>query len=291
MSKSKTDAKTKPKDPKLASPSLSIKLYTLIVERRKVMEPRVKSTTVAMKPEVRWEEDPSVIPPPKDILAMLKAIPYAPKSETEITAGFTSVTPGKANDGVVNAEFAARYPVSLLTYSPEGELVKKTYIVVDTAKVKIKTDRGIIEVRGSERTARRFGREFRRALRQAIPLQEYRVRLPPLNLNGGSRKIYTQATEISSVLVSGLSKGNLSQIEFKGQAIQAEGEVGLYERKFGGHIARFRGKFPYPSGATFTTSVNTDSGTALIYRGESDRIIEKDINYIVSLLEEAALGS
>ncbi|MHA1575984.1 MAG: hypothetical protein ACTSU3_01355, partial [Candidatus Thorarchaeota archaeon] len=108
-----------------------------------------------------------------------------------------------------------------------------------------------------------------------------------LNLNGGTKKVYEKASEVSSVLLTGVEKGNLSRAEFHGTSIAGEDDILMYTRRYKGEISRFRGTFKYPSGAILTTVVNATSGSLMIYRS-GDGIKERDVNYIVKLMEDAA---
>jgi len=154
------------------------------------------------------------------------------------------------------------------------------YISVNKAEVLIKTGKGTVEVRGSERVARKF---------RMLMEEHTGARLTPLNLNtDGVKAIYGEATDIASVTLSGVERGNLTQAEFRGISIKNEAEIGLYTRKYRGEISRFRGTFPYPSGAQHTTTVNAELGSLMIYRS-GEGITEKDLNWIVALIEDAAL--
>ncbi len=213
---------------------------------------------------------------PTKLAATFRNMPYSP-SKDEITAGFTEV---KASGKVVRGEFVAGFRVPVLSYDAEGNLTPVHYVSVDRGTVLVKLDRGTVEVRGSER----ISRKFRRILEDTTG-----AKLSPLNLNGGTKKLYTQAAEIDAVLLTGVEKGNLTQAEFRGLGIQNEEEIGLYTRRYKGSISRFRGTFPYPSGAFLTTTVNADAGSLIVYRS-GDGILEKDLEWIVDLMEEAALA-
>ncbi len=210
------------------------------------------------------------------IANLLRAHLYKPKGKKDLSAGFVDV---KAKGKHVNAEFVAGFRVRVLTYNKDGELTPVHYVSYDRAQVIIKTDRGTIEVRGSERIARKFRRMYEEITGAS---------LSPLNLNGGTQRLYSQAKNIDSVLLTGIQKGNLSQLEFRGHSIQTEAEIGLYARKYKGEITRFRGTFAYPSGAFLTTTINAEQGSLMVYKS-GDGILEKDLTWIVDLMEEAAL--
>lgn len=206
----------------------------------------------------------------------LKSVPYSPKKKKDIAAGFSSV---KASGQSVVGELVAGFRVPVLSYDKEGNLTPVHYISIDRGTAIIKLDKGTVEVRGSERIARKF---------KKILEEQTGVELSPLNLNGGTRKLYEAAAEISSVLLTGVDKGNLTAAEFKGTGIQTEEEIGLYTRRYKGAISRFRGTFPYPSGAYLTTAVNAESGSLIVYKS-GDGILEKDLSWIIDLMESAAV--
>lgn len=208
--------------------------------------------------------------------ALLKENPYTPGKKDSLNAGFGTV---KSKGKTISAEFFSDFRVQVLTYKPDGSLASEPVTSVDRAQVLIKLDKNVLEIRGAERTARRFLHRFEE-------LTE--VSTAPLNLDGGAKKLYDSAAEISSVLFSGLEKGNLSQVELKGKGIQTEDEIALYTRRYKGEINRFRGSFAYPSGAFLTTSINAQAGSFVVYKS-GDGILEKDLSWIVELMEDAAL--
>ena len=214
---------------------------------------------------------------PGKLASALKAIPYAPKKKKELSSGFVKAT---AKEQTVIAEFVASFRVPVLSYDADGNLTPVHYIGVDKGTALIKLDRGTIEVRGSERVARKF---------ISILDDVTGAKITTLNLNGGTKKLYDKAAEITSVLLAGLEKGGLSKAEFHGKGIAGEDDILMYTRRYKGEISRFRGSFGYPSGAFLTTVINANSGSIMIYRA-GDGILEKDVNFIVKLMEDAALG-
>lgn len=206
------------------------------------------------------------------IVKAFKQYPYNPKSKTSIVAGFGKVT---SSGEVVAADFVSGFKVQVMTF--EGAPVH--YISVDSGTAIIKLDRGTIEVRGSDRIARKFRGVFEDVVGG---------KLSPLDLNGGTVKLYNSATDVASVLLIGVEKGNITQAEFRGAGIQREEDIGMYQRRYKGQIGRFRGTFAYPSGAFLTTTVNAEAGSLMVYRS-GEGILEKDLNWIVELMEDAAL--
>jgi hypothetical protein len=211
-----------------------------------------------------------------EITKMLGAAPYKPSAKSE-GWGFVGV---KAIGQTVAAEFLAGFRVAVLSYDKEGDLIPVHYMSVDRGEVLIKLERQTVEVRGSERIARKFKSVFE---------EQAGIELSPLNLDGGTKKLYDAASDVASVLLTGVEKGNLTQAEFRGSGIQQEEEIGLYTRRYKGQITRFRGTFPYPSGAFLTTTVNAQAGSLMVYKS-GDGLLEKDLNWIVELMEDAALG-
>ncbi|MFW9910108.1 MAG: hypothetical protein ACFFEF_16245 [Candidatus Thorarchaeota archaeon] len=209
---------------------------------------------------------------PVKLTSTLKEIAYAPKSKNDITSGFASVsTKGK----VVEGEFVAGFRVPVLGF---GEDTPVHYVSIDRGTVFIKLDRGTIEVRGSERIARKAVKTIEEATN---------AKIRQMNLNGGTKKLYDSAADIAAVLLTGVEKGALNQAEFKGTGIQTEEEIGLYTRRYKGTISRFRGTFAYPSGAFLTTVINADAGSLMVYKS-GEGIQERDANWIVELMEDAA---
>ncbi len=213
---------------------------------------------------------------PTKLAKALRDIEYKPSKKNDITSGFTKAT---AKGKTVEGEFVAGFRVPVLTYSADGDLTAQHYVSVDRAHVFIKMDRGTIEIRGSDRVARRFLKTLEDATGATTS---------PLNLNGGTKVLYDSAKDISSVLLTGVEKGNLSKAQFQGEGIQTEEEIGLYTRRYKGEITRFRGKFGYPSGAILTTAVNAEVGSLVVFRS-GDGILEKDVDWIVGMMEDAAV--
>lgn len=211
------------------------------------------------------------------LASALKKIKYSPKSRKDAATGFTKVS---ASGRTVIADLVAGFRVPVLGYDKDGNLTPVHYVSVDKGQAFIKTGKETVEVRGSERIAKRF---------KSLMEDTTGAKLTPLNLNGGTKIIYDAAADIASVLLTGVEKGNLTQAEFRGIGIQNEDEIGLYTRRYKGEITRFRGTFPYPSGAFLTTSVNAEAGSLMIYR-TGEGIYEKDLKWIVELMENAALA-
>ena len=215
---------------------------------------------------------------PAKIASALKAMKYAPKKKKDLATGFTSAT---VKGKTIVADIVAGFRVPVLSYDSDGNLTPVHYVSVDRGTAFVKFDRGTIEVRGSERVARKFIRVM-----EDITGGKF----SSLNLNGGTKKLYDSAADIASVLLTGVEKGNLSRAQFQGTGIQTEEEIGMYTRRYKGSISRFRGTFGYPSGAFLTTVVNAESGSLQVYKS-GDGILEKDVNWIVKMMEDAALGA
>jgi hypothetical protein len=213
---------------------------------------------------------------PTKLAGALKASSYSPKNQSDITSGFGSA---KVSGKDVVADFISGFKVPVFSYSEAGERVAAHYVSVDKATVIVKTEKGKIEVRGSERIATKFTSLFEELTGASVSV---------LSLNGGIKKLYDAATDITAVLLTDVDKGPLTQVEFRGEGIQTEPEVGMYSRRYKGTITRFRGKFSYPfSKALYPTIINGIKGSILIY-GSGDGIPEKDVDWIVDLMETAA---
>jgi hypothetical protein len=215
---------------------------------------------------------------PAKLVATLKERPYAPKKKSDITAGFADV---KAKVKTVRAEFVAGFNVPYLKYDPDGGLTPDYQLSVDKGVAFIKLDKNTLEVRGSGRLASRF---------KGVLEELTGCVLEPLNLNGGTKKLYDRATTVTSVALSELKKeaSTLRQVQFAGDDIKREDEIGLYTRKFDGKINRFRASFKFPSGE-YKTVINADVGSLLLYRG-GEGPYEKDLAWIVALMEDSAPG-
>jgi hypothetical protein len=215
---------------------------------------------------------------PAKLVAALNERPYAPKNKKDITAGFLNA---KAKIKTVRAEFVAGFNVPYLKYDPDGGLTPDYQLSVDKGIVFVKLDRDTVEVRGSGRLASRF---------KGILEDITGGSLEPLNLNGGTKKLYDKATTVTSVALSELKKeaSTLRQVQFAGDDIKREDEIGLYTRKFDGKINRFRASFKFPSGE-YKTVINADVGSLLLYRGGQGPY-EKDLTWIVELMEDSAPG-
>ena len=210
------------------------------------------------------------------LITKLKAIKYAPTTSKskKLGAGFDKV---RVTGKTIHADFMADFRVVVRTHGKEGFSIKP-YHSVDNGSVLMKLDRNIVEVRGSERIARRI---------RSILVSKTGAVIEPLNLNGGAKKLYDMATDIDAVLVTGVEKGNLTQAEFKGQGLQSEEEVGMYTRRYKGEIARFRGRFEYPSPRTsLKTSVNGAAGSIMIWT--SDELSDRNVRWIVKMMEDSA---
>lgn len=213
---------------------------------------------------------------PTKLASTLKEKTYSPKNKSDITSGFSNA---KVSGKDVVVDFVSGFNVPVFSYSEAGERIAAHYVSVDKATVIIKTEKGKIEVRGSERIATKFTSLFEELTGASVSV---------LSLNGGIKKLYDAATDITAVLLTDVDKGPLSQVEFRGEGIQTEPEVGMYSRRYKGTITRFRGKFSYPySKALYPTIINGIKGSILIY-GSGDGIPEKDVDWIVDLMETAA---
>ncbi len=215
-----------------------------------------------------------------EVMRLIKEMQYSPHSPDEEAAGFISA---RTIGDVIVGDYAARLRASVMTFDPDGNMTPMSYFFEDRGEVRVKLDRRTVEIRGSGRMARRAKKQVEEILQ---------TELMPLNLDGGARQLYDRASKVTAVLISDIEKGHLRQVEFRGDGIQREEEIGLYERKFRGHISKFRGVFKSPNGPhEVLASINAESGSLVVYRTpRAPGILEKDLRWIVDMMETASLG-
>ena len=214
---------------------------------------------------------------PSKLMTILKKHPYTPKKKKGFGAGFTKVS--VKEEKTVVAEFVVSYRVPVLAYNNEGELSTTHYMTIDRGTAIIRPDKESIVIRGSERIAKKFVQLFEKTTG---------CRCSNLTVSN-PRRIFNEAVDISSVMLTGIEKGNLSRVEFRGLGIKTEEEIALYTRRYKASISRFRGSYHYPSGAILTTVINADNGTLLIYKA-GDGIQTRDVNWITSMMMDSSDG-
>ena len=221
-----------------------------------------------------------------NLAKLLKKIKYEPKNNTDATEGFEdAVVDGKA----VVCQFKAGFKVPVFQFE-DGERKKTaSYVSEEKSIVIIKYRTKTVEVRGSERIARRF----RRVLQD-----ETGVVLTTLSLDEDQAKALYDAIAIPDaskkpridyVLLTNMdeAKTNVSRIEFKGEDIQGEKDLRTWTMSYKGHISRFGGLLEYKSGARLKTTINTESGSLVVYKTQ-EGLADKDLRWIVRQYEDIA---
>ena len=221
----------------------------------------------------------------------LSSVPYSdPKGDTP-SEGFSNV---EAKAKKVRAEFTISYRVPVRFYEA-NEAKKKYFMSVDRGMVLVDLTSNIIEVRGSDRLARRFRRFFQSEFANLAPS------ILSVNLveSKNSKKFYAnlvKASELKSkentniiyAVYSNISAQSLKRADFRGEYLQNKKEVTVYGTMHGGTISAFSGMITYPSNTPLKTVVNCENGSLLIFKTE-DGILEKDARWLIDLMITAAI--
>jgi len=214
---------------------------------------------------------------------------YTPPKDST-TEGFTNV---ESKGRKVRAEFQISFRVPVRYY--EGEQAKKQYYMsTEKGNVLIDLTSKIIEVRGSERLARRFRRFIYSEFSDFAPSIE-QVNLVATR---ASQKFYDaiikasevkskKNTNISHAVYSNVEAQSLKRADFRGDSLQHKKEVTVYGTIHKGIISMFSGEITYPSNTPMKTAVNCENGSILIFRTE-DGILEKDLRWIIDQMVAAA---
>ncbi|TFF92810.1 hypothetical protein EU546_07100 [Candidatus Thorarchaeota archaeon] len=216
---------------------------------------------------------------------LLKGIKYAPKNSKDATEGFAeAVASGRA----VVCEFVAGFRVSVYKFK-DGERKRSYYVSEDRATVIIKLSRKTVEVRGSQRIARRFRRVLQDetgAIMEHLSFDSDSARdlYDSLAIPDASKK-----PQIDYILITGIDDPRLAieQAEFKGTDIHSDKNIPTWTRSYKGHISRFGGMLHYSSGSKLKTNINTEVGSLSIY-ASGEGILDKDIRWIVRRIEDKA---
>ncbi len=222
----------------------------------------------------------------ENLAKLLKKIKYSPKNSKDATQGFeAAAVDGKA----VVCIFKAGFKVSVFNFV-DGERKKTgSYVSEEKATVIIKYRPKTVEVRGSDRIARRF----RRVLQD-----ETGVILTTLFLDEDAAKTLYDALavpdaskkpRIDYVLLTGMDpkKTSVTRAEFKGEGIQGDKNLLPWTMSYKGHISRFGGLIEYKSGAKLKTIINTESGSLVVYK-TGEGLYDKDLRWVVRQFEDAA---
>ena len=223
---------------------------------------------------------------PAQLESKLASAKYTPPTKNTPSEGFASVE-SKARR--IRAEFTISYKVPVRYYE-ENEAKKKYYMGVDKGMVIVDFGKKIVEVRGSDRIAKRFRRFIYSEFSQNDPS------LLPIDLveSKSSKKFYTaiiKASEIKSkentnivyAVYSNITAQSLRRADFRGDYLQNKKEVTVYGTMHGGTISSFSGILTFPSNTPLKTVVNCESGSLMIYKTE-DGILEKDARWLIDLM-------
>ena len=227
---------------------------------------------------------------PAQMETKLKSMKYTPPTKSKPSEGFANV---ESKGRKVRGEFTISYRVPVRFYEAD-EAKKKFYMSIDKGKVLVDFGKKIIEVRGSDRIARRFRRliysEFSANDPSILPIDLVEAK--------ASRKFYTaiiKASEIKSkentnivyAVYSNVAAQSLRRADFRGDYLQNKKEVTVYGTMHGGTISAFSGIVTFPSNTPLKTVINCESGSLMIYKTE-DGILEKDARWLIDLMVTAA---
>ena len=227
---------------------------------------------------------------PAQLETKLSQAKYTPPTKNTPSEGFASV---ESKGRKVRAEFTISFRVPVRYYEA-NEAKKKFYMSVDKGMIIIDFGKKIVEVRGSDRLARRFRRFF------YSELSEFAPSIQPFDLveAKASKKFYTgiiKASEIKSkentniiyAVYSNIAAQSLRRADFRGDYLQNKKEVTVYGTMHGGTISSFSGILTFPSNTPLKTVVNCESGSLMIFKTE-DGILEKDARWLIDLMITAA---
>jgi hypothetical protein len=217
---------------------------------------------------------------------LLGKIQYAPKNSKDVTQGFSEAS---ASGRAVVCEFIAGFRVPVYAFK-DGQRDKSYYVSEDRAIIVIKLERNTIEVRGSERIARRFRRVLQDetgAIMEHLTFSKDAARdlYDALAVPDATRK-----PRIDYILITGMDDPRITaieQAEFRGKDIHSDKNIPTWTRSYKGHISRFGGILHYSSGSQLRTNINTEVGSLSIYKTE-EGLLDKDIRWIVRLIEDTA---
>lgn len=242
-------------------PSLSVRLYHL----------EVNKITIAQ------------------IESKLSSVPYKPPKKA-LTEGFSKVE-SKARR--LRAGFQISFKVPVRFYK-DGEAATRHYMSTEKGNVLVNLGAKTIEVRGSERLARRFRRFFHSEFSAFAPS------ITPLDIveNKSSKAFYSKVivaseakskenTNIVYAVYSDVAAQGLKRADFRGEYLQHKKEVTVYGTIHKGIISMFSGTITFPSNHPLKVSINCENGSILIFKHE-DGILEKDIRWIIDLMVTAA---
>lgn len=219
----------------------------------------------------------------------ISANKYTPPKKT-LTEGFSKVeTKAKR----MRAAFQISFKVPIRYYE-DGEAKTRYYMSTEKGTVLINLVTKYVEVRGSDRLARRFRRTFYSEFSDFSPVME------PLDLveNKSSKGFYTaiikaseakskENTNIEHAVYTNVAAQGLKSADFRGEYLQHKKEVTVYGTIHKGTIAMFSGTLTFPSNTSLKTAINCQKGSIQIFRTE-DGILEKDIRWLIDQMVAAA---
>ena len=228
---------------------------------------------------------------PAALESKMASVEYSPPKKNTPSEGFASV---ESKGRKVRAEFTISFRVPVRFYE-DGEAKKRYYMSVEKGMVLVDLGKKIVEVRGSDRLARRFRRFLYSEFADSAPS------LMPINLveSKAAKKFYStiiKASEIKSkentnilyAVYADISAQSLRRADFRGEYLQNKKEVTVYGTIHGGTISLFSGLITFPSNTPLKTVVNCESGSLFIYKTE-DGILEKDARWLIDEMVTAAL--
>ena len=227
---------------------------------------------------------------PAQLESKLSGVEYTPPKKSVPSEGFASV---ESKGRKVRAEFTISYRVPVRYYEA-NEAKKRFYMSVDKGMVLVDLAKKIVEVRGSDRLARRFRRFLYSELSENAPSMQ------PIDLveAKASKKFYSsiikasetkskENTNIGYAVYSNVAAQSLRRADFRGEYLQNKKEVTVYGTIHGGTISSFSGIITFPSNTPLKTNVNCESGSLMIFKTE-DGILEKDARWLIDLMVNAA---
>lgn len=219
----------------------------------------------------------------------MSAIKYAPPKKA-LTEGFSNVE-SKAKRMRAAYQISFKVPIR---YYDNGDAKTRYYMSTEKGTVLINLTTKYVEVRGSERLARRFRRLFYSEFSEFAPVME------PLNLveNKSSKGFYRaiikaseakskENTNIEHAVYTNVAAQGLKSADFRGEYLQHKKEVTVYGTIHKGIISMFSGTVTFPSNTSLKTAINCEKGSVQIFRTE-DGILEKDVRWIIEQMVAAA---
>jgi hypothetical protein len=228
---------------------------------------------------------------PAALESKMASIEYTPPKKDTPSEGFASV---ESKGRKVRAEFTISFRVPV-RYFEDGEAKKRYYMSVEKGMVLVDLGKKIVEVRGTDRLARRFRRFIYSEFADNAP------NLLPINLveSKAAKQFYSaiikasevkskENTNITYAVYANIAAQSLRRADFRGEYLQNKKEVTVYGTIHGGTISLFSGMITFPSNTPLNSVINCESGSLFIYKTE-DGILEKDARWLIDEMVTAAL--